>query len=255
MKKIFTLTGILFGFLTAQFAPAQSPEKLSYQAVVRNASNELVAEAIVGVRISILKDSESGTVVYMETQTPETNNNGLLSIEIGTGTTTDDFSAIDWSAGPYFLKTEIDPAGATSYSITGTSELISVPYALFAKEAGNSFSGNYNDLTNKPDLTGIVAVGTQPIQGYFQFVTYKSGATNPVAFGFISPDGTIASGSGNFTCSWNATSKRYEIVISGQDYFWTTYTTIVTMASHSDNYGAFAQIGSVGGAMLVYIKK
>ena len=72
------------------------------------------------------------------------------SIEIGTGTTSDDFSAIDWTGGPYFLKTETDPNGGANYTIIGTSQLLSVPYALYSETAGNIFSGSFNDLTAKP---------------------------------------------------------------------------------------------------------
>ncbi len=53
---------------------------------------------------------------------------------------------------PTFLKTETDLNGGANYTIVGTSQLLSVPYALFSKTAGNVFSGNYNDLTNQPAL-------------------------------------------------------------------------------------------------------
>ncbi|MEA2042103.1 MAG: DUF1566 domain-containing protein [Bacteroidota bacterium] len=105
---------------------------MSYQAVIRNASDNLVTSQTVGIRISILQGSASGTLVYEETQTPSTNTNGLVSIEIGGGT---GFDTISWSNGPYFIKTETDPTGGTSYTITGTSQLLSVPYALHAKTA------------------------------------------------------------------------------------------------------------------------
>ncbi|NHM00851.1 collagen-like protein [Flavobacterium sp. KDG-16] len=85
------------------------------------------------MRISILQGSATGTVVYEETQAASTNANGLVSVEIGTGTAvTGTFSGINWATGPYFIKTETDPTGGTTYSITGTSELMSVPYALFS---------------------------------------------------------------------------------------------------------------------------
>lgn len=125
---------------------------MSYQAVIRDNSNDLVTKVIVGMKISILLGSAEGTVVYAETQSPETNANGLVSIEIGTGTTSNDFSAIDWSNGLYLIKTETDPAGGTNYTIIGTRQLLSVPYALYSKKAGNVFSGNYNDLINQPVL-------------------------------------------------------------------------------------------------------
>ena len=130
MKRIITIAAAFF--ITASVW-AQSPEKMSYQAVVRDASNTLVTSQNVGMQISILQGSASGNAVYTETQTPATNINGLVSLEIGSGTTTDDFSTIDWTSGPYFIKTETDPTGGTTYTITGTSQLMSVPYALYAK--------------------------------------------------------------------------------------------------------------------------
>ena len=132
MKRILT---IITGLCIAASSLAQSPNKISYQAVVRDASDALIATTAVGMQISILQNSVSGDAVYTETQTPSTNANGLISIAIGTGTSSDDFSTIDWSDGPYFIKTETDPAGGTDYTITGTSELMSVPFALYANVA------------------------------------------------------------------------------------------------------------------------
>lgn len=140
MKKIFTLITVFFFNIVVSTVlsapPPPVPEKMSYQAVIRNSSNGLVASHLVGMRISILQSTSTGTAVYVETQTPTTNVNGLATIEIGKGTIVSGvFSTIDWSAGPYFIKTETDPAGGTAYTITATSELISVPYALMAKNA------------------------------------------------------------------------------------------------------------------------
>lgn len=144
MRKFYTLlAAVLFAatvFLPQQ-ASAQAPEKMSYQAVIRNSSDALVINTTIGMQISILQGSASGTVVYTETQTPTTNANGLISIEIGTGTSFDDLSAINWANSTYFIKTETDPTGGTSYNITGTSQLLSVPYALYAKYAENSIPG------------------------------------------------------------------------------------------------------------------
>ena len=129
MKRLFAiLSAVLFTALLF----AQSPEKMSYQAVIRNINGQLVTSKMVGMQISILQGSASGTVVYTETQTPTSNINGLVTIEIGVDA---GFSTIDWSAGPYFIKTETDPAGGTDYTITGISQLLSVPYALHAKTA------------------------------------------------------------------------------------------------------------------------
>jgi hypothetical protein len=145
MKKLYT---ILTAVILTTSAFAQAPEKISYQAVVRNAGNALVTTQVVGMQISILQTSVSGTAVYVETQTPTTNINGLVSLEIGAGNVVSgDFTTIDWSAGPYFIKTETDPTGGTTYTITGTSQLMSVPYALHAKTV-ESITGTLTAGTN-----------------------------------------------------------------------------------------------------------
>jgi len=120
---------------------AQSPQTMSYQAVVRNSSNALVASTTIGMQISILQKSSTGDPVYIEKHSTTTNANGLATIEIGGGTPVSGrFETIDWSSGPYFLKTETDPTGGSSYSISGTSKLLSVPYALYAEKSGKSGS-------------------------------------------------------------------------------------------------------------------
>ena len=154
MKKLLSFFILIFmGMLLF----AQAPQKFTYQAVVRNESNTLV-RGNVGVRISILQGGSNGTIVYQETHTAVTNANGLMTLEIGGGTVLNgDFASIDWANGPFFLKTEIDPTGGTYYTIEGTQQLLSVPYALYAGSAANSFSGDYNDLTNQPQIPQIPA--------------------------------------------------------------------------------------------------
>lgn len=123
--------------LVATAAMAQAPEKMSYQAVIRDGSNALVANTVVGMRLSILQGSSSGPAVYVETQTPTSNTNGLVSVEVGNGAVVSgSMAAIDWSAGPFFMQTETDPTGGVAYSITGVQQLLSVPYALFAANGG-----------------------------------------------------------------------------------------------------------------------
>ncbi|WP_346854132.1 hypothetical protein [uncultured Draconibacterium sp.] len=138
MSKIYS---IIIAVLLSVSGFAQSPEKMSYQAVIRNSSDALVINTQIGMQISILQGSANGTAVYIETQEPTTNANGLVSLEIGAGTTNDDFTSIDWANGPYFIKTETDPTGGISYTITGTSQLLSVPYALHAKTAETILGG------------------------------------------------------------------------------------------------------------------
>jgi hypothetical protein len=154
MKKLYTLLAVLL--ITASTF-AQAPEKMSYQAVVRDSGDNLVTSQPVGMQISILQGGDLAnpgpTIAYTETQTPTTNVNGLATLEIGTGDTTDDFTTIDWSNGPYFIKTEIDLAGGTTYTIIGTSQLMSVPYALHAKTVTQP---TYNVNTFYAELGGYV---------------------------------------------------------------------------------------------------
>ncbi|MFN4813475.1 MAG: DUF1566 domain-containing protein [Bacteroidota bacterium] len=139
MKKIITICAAI---LMSASVFAQAPNKMSYQAVIRNNTNALVTNQAVGIRISILQTSPNGTAVYVETQTPTTNANGLASIEIGGGTiVSGNFTNLNWANGPYFVKTETDPNGGANYTITGTSQLLSVPYALYAENSGSSASG------------------------------------------------------------------------------------------------------------------
>ena len=155
MKKIHTFIAVI---LLSATGFAQAPEKMSYQAVVRNDAGELVTDQSVGMRISILKTTETGTPVYVETHTSSSNANGLVSIEIGTGSTgstSNDFSTIDWSSGPYFIKTETDPTGGSSYTILVTSQLMSVPFALHAKVAESVASPTYT-VGHWPELGGYV---------------------------------------------------------------------------------------------------
>jgi uncharacterized protein (TIGR02145 family) len=149
----------------------QSPNGMSYQAVIRNSSDTLVRNTPIGMKISILQGSISGALVYEEiyNPNPSTNVNGLVTVEIGGGVPLfGTFATIDWSAGPYFIKTETDPTGGTTYTITGTSQLLSVPYALHAKTAEiitgtvtetdpifGAWDKDYSDLTNTPTIPTV----------------------------------------------------------------------------------------------------
>ena len=165
MKKLVLL---LLAFVTVSLtAIAQSPEGFKYQAVVRNASNVILANQAVGLRMIIQQGSIGGTSVYSETFAVTTNANGLVNVEIGNGSVlSGTFASIDWANGPYFIETAVDAAGGTAYSVMGTSQLMSVPYALYAKTSGstqnlnqvlvNGNNANGNNLVN----TGTIGVGT-----------------------------------------------------------------------------------------------
>lgn len=129
--KITSFTAALCMMVTA--AMAQVPEKFNYQAVVRNTSGNILASQNVGFQLSILDGGPSGTPVYVETQTATTNTFGLANLKVGAGTVVSgSFAAIDWSTGDKYLKVEMDPTGGTSYTTMGSTELLSVPYALYS---------------------------------------------------------------------------------------------------------------------------
>jgi hypothetical protein len=161
--RISTIVFLWFSFCSGVFA--QTPEKFSYQAIVRSNDGQLVTDTQVGVRISILQGTISGSAVYVETHTPTTNANGLMYIEIGGGiVVSGNMANVNWAADEYFVQIDTDLEGGTNYTISGTSQLLSVPYALHAKTAeevtgvldetdpvfGNSAAKNITlaDLTN-----------------------------------------------------------------------------------------------------------
>lgn len=150
MKRLITiLTTILFNANLF----AQAPQKMSYQMVIRNNTNQLITNHNVGIQITIVQGSPTGTTVYTETQTPLSNANGLVSIEIGGGA---GFNTINWANGPYYLSVATDPNGGSSYTVVGISQLLSVPYALHAQTA-NSIAGGQNE--NDPIFTSSPAHG------------------------------------------------------------------------------------------------
>ena len=209
MKKLIALFAML---LLTVCLYAQAPQKMNYQAVVRNASNSLVANQNVSVRISILQGSATGASVYTETHVVTTNANGLMSLEIGGGNaTTGNFGQIDWANGPYFIKSEIDPAGGVNYSVTSTQQLLSVPYALYAGSAANQFSGDYNDLTNRPTIPQV-PTNLSAFNNDAGFVTNAQAATllNNYAqsAGYI----TAADVPAQVNADWNATSGAAQIL-------------------------------------------
>jgi hypothetical protein len=144
MKKILTIIGSLLLFTALM---AQSPESFKYQAVLRDARGNIKANTSADILIDILEGGANGTSVYSESHKVTTDGFGLFNLELGKGKSPHgDFSAINWGAGIYFVKVTVDEV------VMGTGQLLSVPYALYATKSANGFSGDYNELTNKPVL-------------------------------------------------------------------------------------------------------
>ena len=231
-KKLFT---VLAAVLLTASVFAQSPQKMSYQAIIRSSSDVLVTGTQIGMQISILQDSESGTAVYVETQTPTTNANGLVSIEIGDGTVqSGDFTSIDWANGPYFIKTETDLTGGASYTIIGTSQLLSVPYALHAKTAetvvgsttlviGDSYQGGiifWLDATGQHGLIAATADQSTGIQWYNGTYRYTGTTGNGLYAGAMNTAMIVATQmtdnqTGNFAAKFCA---EYSVTVGSITY-------------------------------------
>lgn len=144
MNKIYSF---ILALSLSAILVGQSPQSFKYQAVLRNLRGDIKANTASAVGITIIQGSINGITVYSENHNVTTDNYGLLNLEIGKGTPTfGSMSLIDWGTGTYFIKVTVDAI------VMGTSQLLSVPYALYAEKAGNGFSGSYNDLKNKPLL-------------------------------------------------------------------------------------------------------
>jgi hypothetical protein len=288
--------------LTAEVGFGQAPGILNYQAVLRNGSGDLLSNTNATVEVMILEGSATGSEVYSETHSVTSNTFGLLNFEIGA----EDpiiFSSINWANGPYFIKIVVDG------NQMGTSQLLSVPYALYAENVAGSpgpkgdtgpqgpkgDSGDTGSQGLKGDKgdTGILGAtgdkgqqgirgdkgdtGSQGLKGDKGDIGLQgskgdkgdtgaqgpkgdkgdtglqgtkgdigdtgprgpngyTGPTGParcIAFGCVLEDGTISSGSGNFTCTWDASNSNYKIKIGGEEYFYASFATIVTPAYSS----------------------
>lgn len=169
MKRIYLLTGQILLFLSFSFS--QAPQKMNYQAVARNSGGVAQQNQNIGLRFTVHDIMPNGTIVYQETQNSTTNQFGLFMAEIGSGTvTTGTFAGIDWASGNKYLQVEIDAIGGTTFTDMGTSQLLSVPFALFARSSANVWGSTghipkflgVHSLTNSQiyDDASNVGIGT-----------------------------------------------------------------------------------------------
>jgi hypothetical protein len=209
-----TVIIVLISMLIGSSVFAQSPEAFKYQAIARDAGGNVLANQSVSLKISILKTSDTGTPVYVETHYAITNGFGLVNLNIGGGTVVwGNFSNIDWGSDNYFIKVEMDPAGGTSYQAMGTSQLLSVPYALYAKYTGNI-------TETDPIFTNSIAHGISGLDTanwnhkLDSYTEIDPIFTNSIAHGITGAD----------TASWNATWKIWGNTgtIEGTNFIGTT---------------------------------
>jgi uncharacterized protein (TIGR02145 family) len=163
MKKTFTLLiGIVLSVMILNAQEEAPPQALSYKAIIRKSNGQLLINKTVNFRISILKGSKDGNTVYSETFQPTTNEFGQIDIEIGRGTPEPGpWPEIKLGDDEYFLKTEVDVEGGTNFQLLSVTQLLSVPYALYAGEAKNGFVSEYTEGDPRPVLheDGNVSLG------------------------------------------------------------------------------------------------
>jgi hypothetical protein len=230
MKRVILCLALLVSY----FSNAQVPKGINYQAVIRNINGTIVNNSLVGLRMRIIQGASTGAPIYVESFTETTSNIGLVNVVLGQGTViAGSFSTIDWSSGPYFLEIAADANGGTNYTVMGTQQMMSVPYALYAENsatpgpqgatgpqgpAGLDGANGQNGLSAYQSWLALGNMGTeadfiasltgpQGIQG----VTGSVGPTGPQG-----PSGLLVNGSvaGN-TPYWNGT----QWVINGANFF------------------------------------
>jgi len=201
MKKLVFL---LFTFLFTISSFSQAPQGISYQAVAFNLGGSPIDNGNIGIKISIIDNSISGTVVYSETHSKTTNAQGLFNLNIGQGSAiAGSFSSINWGTNSKFLKVEVDPAGGTNYTNIGTNQLMSVPYALFAENISSQKSINnvvVSENKNNNIIGGLTVIySNTEAKGYY-----------------VSPNGGSGNWNGSVTFSSpiiGKTASNYTIVL------------------------------------------
>jgi hypothetical protein len=221
MKKIYLIiTALFISILTL----GQAPQAFKYQAVVRDTSGAVIADHLVSLRISIIKGSTEGQVVYTEIQDDNTNKLGLVNLEIGRGlVTSGNFSDISWGDDSYFIKVELDISGGMDYIFMGTSQLLAVPYALYAESAGNQTVG---DSFWKETAGGI----------YYAEGNVGIGTTNPASNLHILGN-SVGTGNRRFLQISNASTDNYSCSILGINAG--SGTSGTTLAHHASSYNLY----------------
>jgi len=221
MKKIFIIILTLLVYTTLY---GQAPESFKYQAVLRDARGNIKANTSADISIDILEGGANGATVYSESHKVTTDSYGLINFEIGKGSAkAGKISSINWGAGVYFVKVSIDGVSM------GTGQLLSVPYALYAEKSANGFSGDYNDLLNKPvifdgtwsSLSGKPVLAPVAISGDYNDLINKPAASGTVTLVSGTAPIKVISGSSTPVVSMsqgNGTTSGY---LSSSD--WTTF--------------------------------
>jgi hypothetical protein len=187
MKKIAITVIFSLSFLNLI---AQVPAGFSYQAVVRNSSGDMVVNKAVKFKFSILQTSDTGTAVYVETQSDTTNSFGIVNLKVGMGVpVSGNISTVVWGSSAYFLKVELDPDNGNSFSHLGTTQLLSVPYALHARTVEVEADG---DPANEIQTLSITGTNLSLSKGGGTVTLPSSGGGDNWGTDYVRTDATLA---------------------------------------------------------------
>lgn len=201
MKKLL----LSFALFITAISFAQVPQGISYQAIALNGSGNPVVSSNVGVRLSVLDNTATGTVLYSETHTKMTNPQGLFNLVIGLGTpVTGTFAAINWGTNSKYFKVELDAAGGTNYVLTGTTQLLSVPYAMYAASTASIPAAALNGLSvNTFKSSSFVIASGTTVKGLY------NGVWSTQTFPDYVEGSNIIESKGNFVIASGTTVKGF----------------------------------------------
>ncbi|MCD4736257.1 MAG: hypothetical protein K8R53_09455 [Bacteroidales bacterium] len=224
MKKISLSVLIILLGTTLLFA--QGPEAFNYQTIVMDGSGNQVVNQAIAFRISIINSSPSGSVEYQETHLATTNQFGLASLSVGNGNPVSGlFTSIDWGKESKFIKIEVDLSGGSAYLLMGTSQLLNVPYSIFANSSAGSIvmtSAERETISNPPMGMQIFNSDSRKINyfdgyGWLEITGVKQAdftCGNPV---LDSRDGTYYTTVEIGSVCWMAENINVGIMIQGLD--------------------------------------
>ena len=229
LKKFNVLIACLV-ILSGSFSFAQAPNAIPYQGVARNSSGAILPSQAIGLRYSIHDGSPAGAVVYREAFSTTTTPLGLFNVNIGMGTpVTGTLAGVNWAVGAKFIQVELDPAGGTAYLNMGTTQLNSVPYALYSNVSGSVGGTAGGDLTGIFPNPSLAATGVSP---------NSYGSPTQVGTFIVDAKGRITS-AGNTTISGVLPGGTAGGDLTG------TYPSpsLVTTGVTAGNYGSSTQVG------------
>ena len=173
----FILMGAVFVLLSGVEAKAQVPQKFNYQGIARDAAGNPLSKQQLALKLSVLPTQDATVPEYEETQVVITNEFGLYTLQIGNGTALfGDMKNVKWETGNKYIHVAIDPKGGSDFVDAGTSQLLSVPYAIYADKAGIAKEAENETQHTRSGAVSTSAAGT----GTVNFIT-KFTAANTIA--------------------------------------------------------------------------